>query len=115
VALLDRVGEILERAAAGVQLGDGAGEACIAVGDPALVARLGLGDFLVALRGRDERNEGGGRGDAHPKRRGGDPRRHQQLSFRGEHEAAHLAAGAQVQVAFRKELFQPKREAREAS
>jgi hypothetical protein len=95
--------------------GDGAGEARVAVGDPALVARLRLRHLLVALGGGEQGDAADRRGHADPQHDRRDAAGDQRLGLRAQHIATHLFTRTQVKMALRKEFLEPECEAGEAS
>jgi hypothetical protein len=106
MALLDRGGQFVDRAVGVGKLGDGAVEAGLAVGAEALVVGAKLDELLFGLALRQGADQHGGGADAHPQGEDGDQGGADHLLAGGQDVAAHLAARPDVQMPFRKELFQ---------
>ncbi len=112
--LLDGLGQVLDRAGVLAELGDGAVQARLAVGDQAFVVGPDLQRSLVARGEVQHAGEGGGGAQAQPDRDEGRDGRRGSLLGRAEHEAPDLSPGAHIEMPLRKQPLERSAQPRQA-
>ncbi len=106
MALFHVRGQLLHAAAIVAELGDGAVQPGLPVGDQTLVIGAHLGRFDAAVAG-GESVDGHDRGaHAHPQGAGGGQGRGRGLLAGAQNDGAKLSAGADIEVPFRKDVLE---------
>ncbi len=114
VTLLDGLGQILDGSGVLAELGHGAVQPRLAIGDQPLIVGPDLERGLVTRSQRQHSRQGGGRGHAQPERQERHQRGGRGLFGWAEDKATDLPSGADVQMPLGKQALERKAQPRQA-